>query len=235
VPGPWTGYCIYGATWLRVDRGGRNPESLAPTWPPPEEAPDEPTPPSVDPGGIPLDEPTPVPVVDDTAPRYGELQGAGFIAANHKIQGLDLRARLWLFNGGLEASWIHLVEPEATTLRALNLFHFSTVGTLVALRHVEASVLLGLDLLYGHDFTPAFGPGLEIRTYPARRFTVDASTRLSIFADGYPLVDTRMEMGLALGRLDVLAGGRWFFQAYDQAKATSIVGPSLSVLVRLGP
>ena len=117
----------------------------------------------------------------------------------------------------------------------MNLFHLSTIAALVAERYVEAHVLLGLDLLYGHDVTPAFGPGLEIRTYPARRFAVDLSSRLSIFADGYPLMDTRLEMGLALGRVDVLAGGRWFFQAYQQQADVNILGPTLSVLLRLGP
>jgi hypothetical protein len=240
VPGPWSGYCFYGATWLRVDRGN-DPETLAPEgWgvdlpvdPTAEEsAPDaEQAPVQIDPNEAPPPEPPSEHVVEASlAPRYGELQGSTFLAANHDIQGLDLRGRAWLYVGGLDGSWTHLTEPKSDTLKALNLFRFSTVGTLV-----EAHMLLGLDLLYGHDVTPAFGPGLEIRTYPARRFTVNLSSRMSIFADGYPLMDTRLELGLALGRIDVLAGGRWFFQAYREQADVNILGPSLSVLVRLGP
>jgi hypothetical protein len=243
VPGPWSGYCFYGRAWLRVDRGGPDPESLAPSdWrreavpiadgrEPADVDSVEPPPPEAPPPG-----PAPEPMVDETlAPRYAELQASGFVAANHPIQGFDLRARAWLFVAGLDVDWTHLREPDSTTLEALNLLHFSTVGTLIAFPYVEAHALLGVDLLYGHDLTPAFGPGLEIRTYPARRFTVDLSSRLSVFADGYPLVDTRLDMGVALGRIDFLFGGRWFYQAYAAQQATSILGPSLSVLVRLGP
>jgi hypothetical protein len=249
LPGPWSGYCFYGATWLRVDRGGRDPETLALRWPPaplPVDvgAPGERDAPSAameiepaDPAEMPPagERKEPSATDESDAPRYAELQGSGYAAANHAIEGFDLRARAWLWVGGLDAAWLHLTEPESPTLKSLNLFHASAVGTLVAAPYAEAHVLMGLDLLYGHDVTPAFGPGLEIRTYPARRFTVDLSSRLSIFADGYPFLDTRLEMGLALGRIDVLAGGRWFFQAYEQQKATSLLGPSLSVLVRIGP
>jgi hypothetical protein len=248
VPGPWSGYCFYGPAWLRVDRGGRDPESLAPSdWkreavpvydgPEPSEAESpETSPPDVLPPEAPPPGPTPAPIVDETlAPRYAELQASGFVAMNHAIQGFDLRARAWLYVAGLDADWTHLREPDSKTLESLNLLHFSTVGTLIAFPYVEAHVLLGLDLLYGHDVTPAFGPGLEIRTYPASHFTVDLSSRLSVFADGYPLVDTRLDMGVALGRIDFLVGGRWFYQAYAAQQATSILGPSLSVLVRLGP
>jgi hypothetical protein len=243
IPGPWSGYCFYGLTWLRADRGS-DPETLAPeVWhvalpvdPTEKDSRASDSPDLVDPREVPPPElPSEHVVVANLAPRYGELQASGFLGANHAIEGFDLRARAFLFVGGLDATWTHLVEPKSDSLTALNLFHFSTVGTLVAVRYVEAHVLAGLDLLYGHDVTPAFGPGLEIRTYPARSFTVGLSSRMSFFADGYPLVDTRLEMGLALGRMDVLFGGRWFFQAYQQQADVNILGPTLSLLLRLGP
>ena len=97
---------------------------------------------------------------------------------------------------------------------------------------------MGVDVLHGRDWTPAFGPGLEIRAYPASHFTLGGSFQTSIFAEGYPLFDTRFETGLVFGRLDVRAGARWFFQPVspsDPGGHVSILGPSLTVLVRLGP
>lgn len=169
------------------------------------------------------------------ARRVGELHCSSFIATKDSIWGFDLGARGWLGVGGLDVDWLRLREPGNATLDTLDLVRASTVGAFLAMRHVEGHALFGVDALHGHDWTFAGGLGLEVRIYPWRRLSVAASTRWSIFADGYPLGDSRIDVGVTLGRVDFLVGWRWLYQPYEQEPATSIFGPSASVLVRLGP
>lgn len=212
------GYCSYGKTWLRADRS-ESAESLAPS--------------KVVPGKDVLGRPVVVEGPPD-APRYGELHGGAFVAASKPIHGFDLAARGYLWVGGLEASWLRLREPSSPTLRELDLFRTSLVGTMVAERRVELHLLAGVDVMHGREWTPAFGPGVQLRWYPARHLTGAGEVRASIFGEGYPLLDSRLDVGLVFGRLDVRVGGRWIFQAFDR-DSTSILGPSVSLVLRLGP
>ncbi len=208
VPGPWTGYCIYGARWLRADRSERA-QSLAPLARSEEDV-----------------------VEHRNARRYGEVAASGFGALNHSVYGFDLAARAWFGLVGLDASWLRLQEPGSATLPHLDLLRGSLAGVLVAEKFVEAHLLLGVDALHGHSWTPAFGPGVEVRVYPTPRFNVIGTFRSSIFFEaGDPLFDSRIEAGVTLGRLDARLGGRWIYQA----DAAGIIGPTASVLIRLGP
>jgi hypothetical protein len=203
------GYCFYGSSWLRADRS-ESTESLVPASRREEQA----------------------------APRYGELSASTFMGATENIYGYDMTARGYLFVGALNASWLRLHEPDSATLRDLDLLRVSLVGTVVAARHAEAHLLMGVDGLHGLQWTPAFGSGLEIRTYPMSHLTAGGSVQASVFAQGYPLLDSRLEAGVVFGRIDIRAGGRWLFQPVsraDPAGNVSILGPSLTVLIRLGP
>jgi hypothetical protein len=160
------------------------------------------------------------------------VQAGGFVGANTQLYGHDLAMRGWLGLMGAEASWLRLYEPSSRTLDQLDLLRGSVTGVFIAEKWVEANVLLGVDLLHGHDWTPAFGPGAEVRTYPTSHFTVAGSFRASIFFEaGPPLLDSKLETGVTFGRLDFRVGGRWLYQ-YQTA---SVFGPVASIVIRLGP
>jgi hypothetical protein len=167
--------------------------------------------------------------------RYGEVQAGAFAATYARIVGSDLSARAWGGVGGLQASWVSLHEPESPSLRQLDLLRFDAVGAFIALGRVEGHVLMGVDVLHGNAWTPAFGAGLEVRAYPVTRLTVDVSSYASVFGTGSPLFESRLEVGVALGRVDLRAGMRWWFQQLSETTNTSLLGPSVSALLRLGP
>jgi hypothetical protein len=209
IPAPWSGFCFYGGRWLRADRS-ESAYSLAPAGERKE---------------------------DDiktsrNAPRYGEVQAGGFVGANTQLYGHDLAMRGWLGLIGADASWLRLYEPSSRNLDQLDLMRGSITGVFLAEKYVEMNVLAGVDVLHGHDWTPAFGPGVEVRTYPSSHFTVAGSFRASIFFEaGPPLLDSKLETGVAFGRLDFRVGARWLYQQ----DAASVWGPIASVVIRLGP
>ncbi len=231
ILGPWTGYCFYGKSWLRADRSD-SPQSVAP-----RSAHAVPAKDWLGNSVGELDEAAETPTDSlDGERRYGELRAGTFAGFTENVYGIDVAARGWLWMGGVDVSWVRLHEPNALApnIRDVDLVRVSVVGAFLAEKYVEAHVLLGADALHGREWTPGFGPGLELRSYPAKRVTLAGEFRASIFAKGYPLVDTRLEAGIVLGRLDLRAGAHWVYQASDRT-AASILGPCASVLVRLGP
>ena|GEM_PF-6841555 len=212
--------------WLRADRGVV-PDSLLPCVKEKEE------PIIKENGEYEEDDESISEETEVVARRYGELQGSAFLGMTEGIYGFDVSARGYLSLLALDVSWLRLYEPDSPTLNRLDLLRASLALAIIPAKYVEVHALAGPDVLHGKDWTPAVGLGLDVRTYPIPKLTVAGMARVSVFGEGYPLLDSRLEVGAAVGRVDFRAGMRWIFQQYDKT-STSILGPSVSVLIRLG-
>jgi hypothetical protein len=165
--------------------------------------------------------------------RNGELSLSGFAATNERVYAHDLQLRGWLgpVMGGAE--WDRYYEPSKTgSADTLDLFraHVGSnfLGPLVP--HLELYPLVGATAMRGAaGVIGAFDVGAEARVYPVRPLAIYASSIVSIFAQGPVLVDSRAELGVALGRVELRIGGRSLFQPGAQ----SFLGPVASVVLRL--
>jgi hypothetical protein len=219
---PFLGLCVYGTRFLRADRS-ESAETLLPAAHA-EGAERESDRSPDDEAETPRERP-------HAAPRFGELMTSGYVDPVHGVYGHDLTARGWLSIVGVDATWLRLYEPSSPTVGQLDFVRGAVTGIIVAERYVEASVHLGADGMHGSEWTPAFGAGAELRVYPVPHFTTAGSFHASFFGEGNPLLDSKLEVGATFGRLDFRIGGRSFYQT----GAASLLGPSASLGIRLGP
>jgi hypothetical protein len=212
---PFLGMCLYGQHSLRADRS-ESPETFLPETPAEDSD-----------------------VSDDNAfeqrrnasPRWGELASSGYADPVRGVYGHDLMARGWLGIVGVDATWVRLYEPTSPMVGQLDFLRGAVTGIIVGERYVEASLHVGPDGMHGREWTPALGAGAEVRVYPASHLTLAGSFHASFFGEGNPLLDSKLEVGATFGRLDVRIGGRSFYQH----ATASLLGPSASVIIRLGP
>ena len=167
-------------------------------------------------------------------PRRGELTLGGFLAVNEQVYAHDAALRGWLGLFVVHASWERFYEPSAPTssIDTLDIFRLHAGPNLLGphVDSLELYPLFGASGLHGaHGITPAFDLGIEGRAYPLRPLAFFASTTASVFADGPPLFDARLEAGISLGRFEVRAGLRMLKQEPSQ----SFLGPVASFVVRM--
>ncbi len=162
--------------------------------------------------------------------RSAELAMSGWYAPRPRLYAHALDLRGWLgpvvFHGG----WTRYHEPGAMTLDTLDLFR-ARIGLNVlagSSRAAELTPLVGVLALRGNDVTPAFDAGADLRVYPIRPLVVAASFQVAFFKDGPPFLETRLEPGISISRLDLRVGAMWV----HQARAISSIGPSATIAVR---
>jgi hypothetical protein len=87
----------------------------------------------------------------------------------------------------------------------------------------------GASVIHGEAVTPAFDVGLDVRVYPVEPLALNASAMLSVFEIGPVLLDARLQMGVALGPMEIRLGPRWLYQG----DAQGFWGPAAVVAGRL--
>jgi len=171
-------------------------------------------------------------VHDGGAARRGEVTLGGFLGTNEQVYAHDLALRGWLGLFVAQGSWERFYEPRPS-LDTLDMFRVHLGPNILGskAKSIELYTLLGASALHGSDgaVLPAFDMALEARAYPLRPFAFFASTTLSVFGEGPPLLDARLEGGVSIGRVDVRGGLR----ALKQEPAQSFFGPVVSVALRM--
>ncbi len=169
---------------------------------------------------------------DRSRVRWFEFEATGFAALNGPaVMGHDLDARLFLPRLSIHASWERLHEVRLNgTLDHLDILGghlaFNVTGPYTS--WLEPHLLIGASGMHGVAWTPAFDAGLDARIYPINPLVLRPSAMVSVFAHGPPLLDARFEIGVSLGRFDVVAGPRVLYQG----QAQGFWGPAASLVAR---
>jgi hypothetical protein len=161
--------------------------------------------------------------------RHVELRLGGFTASKLRIFGAGAELRAWYRPMMFAVEWIRLLEPSSPETRALDLMRVKLGANLPLGPRVELYPTMGLFLLRGEEWTPAFHVGIEGRAYPYKPIVLFSSVEAAIFARGNPLAEIRLEPGLTFGSFDLRAGFRLMYQSGIGAFG----GPSLSAAGRL--
>jgi hypothetical protein len=161
--------------------------------------------------------------------RHVELRLGGFTASKLRIFGAGAELRAWYRPMMVAAEWTRLLEPGAADGRSLDLMRFKLGSNLPLGPRVELYPTMGLFLLHGEEWTPAFHLGIEGRAYPQRPLVLFSSVELAIFAHGAPLAEIRVEPGLTFGSFELRAGLRLM----HQSGIGTFGGPSLTGAGRL--
>jgi hypothetical protein len=172
-------------------------------------------------------------LIDKGSRRYADVGLTLFGPLNERVFSAEVAARAYLKYFVIGAAWERFVEPlPRQQPDTLDLAHLRVGGNVFGgnIQSVELYPLLGATLFSGPSVTTGgFNMGLEARAYPLRPLAVQTSFAAIVFGQGKPLFDTRLELGLGLGRVDVRMGLRYLFQE----PAQSFLGPTLALLVRL--
>jgi hypothetical protein len=169
----------------------------------------------------------------DTEKRHAEIALSLFAPLRAPVFAADLSIRAHLKYVVLAASWERFVEPRARgRLDSLDLVRVRAGGNVLGGRssHIELYPLLGAMYFRGPTLTTgAFDVGIEARAYPVYPVALLGSFAILVFGRGQPLVDSRIEAGLALGPFDLRLGLRYL----KQEPAESYLGPTLTLVTRL--
>lgn len=166
--------------------------------------------------------------------RRAEVHGGWFHALNEDVvswnTGIDFFLGPLLIGGGFE----RFSEPNhaAQSTDILDDWRFRLGPNVVggSISNVELYPMIGASILHGFgDTIPALDLSIEGRAYPMKPLAFFASGTASIFKDGPPILEGRMEGGVSLGRVDLRAG----FRALRQNPEQSLVGPVASLTLRL--
>lgn len=166
--------------------------------------------------------------------RWVELSAVGFRAFNEPVvYSHDLDATAWLGPVLMHLSWEHFYEQiqETDEWDHLNLYGGHLGANVLGpwIDPVELYMLAGVSVVHGEAATPAFDVGLDLRVYPIEPLALNSSAMLSVFEIGPVLLDARLQMGVALGPMEIRLGPRWLYQG----DAQGFWGPSAAVVGRI--
>jgi hypothetical protein len=171
-------------------------------------------------------------VVPEHRVRHVEFTTSGFVARNEPIFSRTFGLRIFLGQVVAAASWERMYEtPNDGSLARLDFYRFHLTSNLLGgfSRSVEIYPLMGLGLMKGTELHGAFDAGLDVRVYPRRPLVIALSSIASIFREGPVLFDSKVEAGVAYGRVELRGGLRSMYQY----RAQSFFGPMASLIVRL--
>jgi hypothetical protein len=164
--------------------------------------------------------------------RWLDLGVSGFAALNaERVLTQELEATLFLPKVSLHASWEHFYElmfdgkTDHLDIIAGHL-GFNMLGPVA--KSAELHLLLGASGMRGKVWTPAFDVGIDARFYPLKPLAIRSSAIVSVFPIGPALLDARAQLGVSIGRFDIVAGPRVLYQG----RAQGFWGPSAAVVVR---
>jgi hypothetical protein len=171
---------------------------------------------------------------DSSPPRRAEIGVGGFAALNERVYAHDFKFTGFLGLFVLQASYERFYEPLPNgSVDTLNLPRVHLGPNILGphFKPVELYALFGGTGMVGPSgtFIPGFDVKLEGRVYPVEPLAFLASSTLTLFGEGKPLWDNRIEAGIAVGRFDFRGGMR----ALWQEPAQSFLGPVASVTLRL--
>jgi hypothetical protein len=149
--------------------------------------------------------------------RIVEVGITGFRSLNEDVFSHELGFTLWLGTLLINGRWEHMYERIETTggFDSLDILRAHLGANILGpfVDRAELYMNAGALFLRGDgDFLPAFDAGLELRVYPTDPLALRAASMASIFPIGPILVDTRLEAGIAMGPVEVRAGGRYLYQ-----------------------
>jgi hypothetical protein len=163
-------------------------------------------------------------------PRYGELSVSGFSTLTPHVRALDTQMNVFLSFLTLHAAVTRYYEPEAQSVRSLDLLRlqlgFNVLHGLT--QSAELHVSGGVLGMHGNEWTPGGSVRTDLRLYPFRPFSIDCVGDATFFPHGPPLVEAQLLPGTTFARLDLRLGAGLLYQP----GVAPIVGPRLQAGVR---
>jgi len=167
---------------------------------------------------------------DTRMARYGELSLSGFSTLTPHVHALDTQMNVFLSAFTVHAAVTRYYEPEAQSVRSLDLLRLQVGFNLLHgwVKSAELHVTGGVLGMHGNEWTPGGSARTDLRIYPFRPYSLDVVADASFFKHGPPLLEAQLLPGVTFARLDLRLGAGLLYQP----GVAPIVGPRVQVGIR---